>query len=102
MTLEIFIPCYYGSVVIHKSEQLTTKIFNSSWINRSKKYRSSIRIMLQRSLKPIIPLAGGMFVIALPTFVTVNICFHFYVLFFYDFFFYNFRSYELLIHYLHS
>lgn len=71
MTLEILIPCYYGSITIRKSEQLTTKIFNSNWIDRPIEYRSSIRILLQRSLKPIIPKAGGIFAIALPTFVTV-------------------------------
>lgn len=73
MTMEIFLPCFYGSIVVRKSEELVRKIYNANWIDRSKEYRLSIRIMVQRSLRPIVPMAGGMFATSLPTFVSVSI-----------------------------
>lgn len=71
MTTEVFIPCYFGSVVIQKSNRLTTKIYESNWIDKVHSFKSSLKIMLINSIEPLTPLAGGLFVIGLPTFLTV-------------------------------
>lgn len=73
MTIEIFIPCYFGSIVTQKSEQLSIRLYESNFVDQSKAFRSSMRIFVERSLQPIIPsAAGGILIIGLPTFIAVN------------------------------
>lgn len=71
MTIEIFIPCYYGSIVTIKSADLTLNMYKSDWISQTKSFTSSMKIFMERTLRPIVPYAGGFFLIGLPTFISV-------------------------------
>lgn len=55
-----------------KSQLLSSQIFASNWIEQSAAFHSSMRIFVQRSLRPIVPYAGRLIVIGLPTFVSVS------------------------------
>lgn len=71
MTLEIFIPCYFGTLVTLKSNDLPFFVYKSNWIEQTKAFKSSMGIFLERAKKPIVPFAGGLFIIGLPTFIAV-------------------------------
>lgn len=69
----LFIPCYYGSVLSKKSEQLSVRLFKCNWINRSQRFKSALAFFMHCSQKPIVLYTlMGLFAIELPTFVTVN------------------------------
>lgn len=69
-------PCYYGSIVKAKSEQLPHRMFNANWIEQTPSFKKSMLIFGERAKRPIAPFAGGLFALALPTFVAVC-CFSF-------------------------
>lgn len=72
MAIEIFVPCYFGSVVTAKSERLAGAMYASAWPERGRRFRGSMGVLVERSLRPIVPLCGGLVVIGLPTFVSVS------------------------------
>lgn len=88
MVAEIFVPCYYGTVLIDKSKELTDQIYSSNWINQKWKYKQAMMIFVERTLRPIRIRAGGLFLLNLQTFLSVNEQLRiFFKRFLYDFFF---------------
>lgn len=75
MTYQISIPCYFGSIVKHKSEQLPLDLLESDWLDGRTSMRRSITIIGERVKRPITPFAGGLFAVGLPTFVSVSFFF---------------------------
>lgn len=73
MIIEIFVPCYFGSVVVEKSRKLTHDMFLSNWIERGPLFKKSLGILVERTFRPIATFAGGVFLLHLPTFLSVNI-----------------------------
>lgn len=72
MTYQIFIPCYFGSIVQEKSEQLPFDLVDSNWLEGKASLRRSVTIIGERVKRPITPFAGGLFAVGLPTFVSVK------------------------------
>lgn len=70
---QIYIPCLCGSDVTFRSDQLSYSIFKSNWIEQSAAFKKSMLIFVEGSIKPIIPMAGGLFEIGLPRFVAVSV-----------------------------
>lgn len=72
MLVQMFLPCYYGSVLTQESKQLAIQAYNSNWTEQSVRFKSGLQIFIERVLRPIVPCtAEGVFIIGLPTFVTV-------------------------------
>lgn len=71
MTYQIFIPCYYGSAVQAKSEQLPGGLMAAGWLGASAAFRRSLTVVGERVKRTIQPFAGGLFAVGLPTFVAV-------------------------------
>lgn len=72
MLTEIFVPCYFGSVVTQKSNEITRHIYESNWIPQTEKYKQAYRIFVERTFYPIKLHAGGYFVLGLETMLKVN------------------------------
>lgn len=72
MVTEIFVPSYFGSEVLIKSETLTYDIFKSNWIAAPKRYTNLVRILVERTLRPIAIFAEGVFVLNLTTLLKVS------------------------------
>lgn len=72
MIFEILMPCYYGSKIKEKSEQLPTQMFSANWPEQSKEFKSCMLIFGERAIRPISPFAGGILALSLPTFVSVR------------------------------
>lgn len=71
MTLQIFMPCYYGSVVYAKSSMLSTCGFESNWLEQSLSFKKSLIIFVERTIRPIGLKAGGLFDLNLKIFLSV-------------------------------
>lgn len=72
MMYQILIPCYFGSIVVRKSDELLGKMYASNWIEQSKRFKASLLIFGERAQKPIVPVAAGLFDVSLPTYVSVR------------------------------
>lgn len=72
MIFEIFVPCYYGSVVIAKSNQLTRDMYFSNWLEQKPKYKSAMLILTLRTFRPVTIYGGGIFSLNLVTFLSVS------------------------------
>lgn len=72
MITQIFIPSYFGSTVYIKTEKLCYNIFESNWTPTSLKYKRSMQILVERTLRPITIYAAGIFELNLTTLLKVN------------------------------
>lgn len=61
MVCEIFLPCYAGSVVFYKSQQLLGAVYRCNWIVQSRRFKSALLIFGERVKQPIEPAAAGLF-----------------------------------------
>lgn len=72
MIIEIFVPCFFGSVVMEKSRKLTYDAFNSNWMAHGPLFRKSLSILVERTFRPVATFAGGLFLLQLPVFLSVS------------------------------
>lgn len=72
LTIELYVPCYCASRVTEVSDYLPRRIFYSNWFAQSREFKSSMILFLERAKQPIVPMAGGLFEIGLPIFVSVE------------------------------
>ncbi|XP_067626204.1 odorant receptor 94a-like [Eurosta solidaginis] len=73
MTLQIFLPCYFGNEIILSSGALNSAIYKADWIQCSPKIRKYLIIYMEMLQMPVKIRAGGFFEIGLPVFVkTIN------------------------------
>lgn len=63
--------CYFGSRLSEESRAITRAIYASQWIDRNEKCKRTIRILTERSMRPMTVYAGGLFDLSLPTFLKV-------------------------------
>lgn len=61
MFTEIFIPAYFGTSLIVSSAYLPYDIFKSNWIGQSEKFKQLMKILAERTLRPIAIHATGIF-----------------------------------------
>lgn len=72
MLVELIIPCYFGSLVIAQSERLSVSVFQCDWHGQPLRFQWMVRMVIVAAQRPIVLYTfKGLFVIALPTFVTV-------------------------------
>lgn len=82
MVFEMYIPCYYCTLVSSISAKLPVSIYNSNWLWQSLKFKRTMRIMVSRSLKPVRTIvSGGLFEVGLPTFLLVSLTTYMFILF---------------------
>lgn len=70
---QLFIPCLSAGALTANSKRLPYFLFGCNWLEQRKQFKSSMFIFVERAKKPIIPMAGGLFEIGLPRFVSVRI-----------------------------
>lgn len=73
MVTQVFVPSLYGSILLDRSIDMTRTIYLSNWIERNRKYKQAMQIFTVRTFKPMTIYAGGVFLLSLPTFVSVSI-----------------------------
>ncbi|XP_031633731.1 odorant receptor 33b-like [Contarinia nasturtii] len=71
MFIEIYIPCFFGTILHYKSDELTASIFHSNWIEQNAYFKHLMIIFTQGTIRPIRIFAGGLFEVNLPTFLAI-------------------------------
>lgn len=73
MIIQVFVPSIYGTILSWNSAKLTHSIFASNWTDRDAKYKRAFTIFVERTFRPMAIYAGGLFLLSLPTFLSVTI-----------------------------
>lgn len=71
MTLEIFLPCYFGSKLSEASSNLSTGLFHSLWINQNEETKAICKVFMENSKKEMKMSAFNMFDLNLTTFKSI-------------------------------
>ncbi|CRK88698.1 CLUMA_CG002438, isoform A [Clunio marinus] len=76
----IFLPCYFGNEVLLASQEFSTSLFHSDWIEENKNFKTAMKMVLENTKKPIeITVAQGVFPVNLLTFLRIiNSAYSFY------------------------
>ena len=82
ITMEIYLPCYYGNNLRIASEKLSTKLFHTDWICESEDFKIAMKLFMENVKKPIIISALNIFDLNLDNFIKVcNFAYSLYALF---------------------
>lgn len=69
---QTWLNCHFGSCLSHETEGITHAIYSSPWMDRNEQCKRGVRILVERSRRPMTIYAGGLFELSLPTFVSVS------------------------------
>lgn len=70
--LGIFIPFYFGSVAIEKSNKISERAYESNWIGENRKFCKALQIFIGGTVRPVRFYAGGLIPVNLNSFLQVN------------------------------
>ncbi|XP_063616830.1 odorant receptor 2a-like [Cydia splendana] len=71
MILQILVPCWFGTRMQDKSQQLSQAVYDCDWTAKSRYFKSSMRLFVERANKPLTITAGKMFPLSLTTFTSI-------------------------------
>lgn len=71
MALEIFLPCYFGTVLSVTSSELSTAFFHSNWINESESFKKLSKMFFENAKSDMKITALGVFDVNLTTFNSI-------------------------------
>jgi hypothetical protein len=72
-TCALFIPCYFGNVLLDVTDDLSYDLFSSEWVDADMKYKRSMIIFGENLMQPIVLSAWGFEEITLEIFQEVSI-----------------------------
>lgn len=72
MMVQIYLPCYYGNEITHKSQLLTNALHSCEWYRFDRLTRRDVKLLMIRTNKPMELKAGGFFRYSLESFTTVG------------------------------
>lgn len=82
MTLQIFLPCYFGNEILISSQHLSMDLFHSDWTSKSHKFKIAMKLFMENAKRPIKITAFGIFEVNLATFTSIcNSAFSLYAVF---------------------
>lgn len=59
MMVQVYLPSYFGSEVIHASERFTQILFHSNWTRKPRDTKKALLMMLASGRKPLKVTAAG-------------------------------------------
>ncbi|KAI8431924.1 hypothetical protein MSG28_004467 [Choristoneura fumiferana] len=71
MNLQVFVPSWLGTQLRFESQELMVAAYKSDWIPRSKSYRQSIKLFLERAKHPVVITGLKIFPLSLATYISV-------------------------------
>ncbi|XP_063538507.1 odorant receptor 85a-like [Cydia strobilella] len=71
MNLQIFVPAWLGTQLTYESEALTTAAYKSEWLPRSKRYKSSIKLLMERAKNPVVITGLKIFPLSLAVYIQI-------------------------------
>ncbi|KAI8431922.1 hypothetical protein MSG28_004467, partial [Choristoneura fumiferana] len=70
MNLQVFVPSWLGTQLRFESQELMVAAYKSDWIPRSKSYRQSIKLFLERAKHPVVITGLKIFPLSLATYIS--------------------------------
>jgi hypothetical protein len=70
-TIQILLPCYFATNLTLASQQLSTSLFHSNWLNESPKFKSTMKIVMEMSKKKIEVKSFGAYEVNLEKFLMI-------------------------------
>ncbi|XP_023030097.2 odorant receptor Or1 [Leptinotarsa decemlineata] len=71
MLMQVFLYCYYGTMLYEESNTLTTAIYESEWYNYDHRSKKCLLTLMERAKRPIKQTAGKFFDLSLETFTMI-------------------------------
>nr|QEE82774.1 odorant receptor 56 [Conogethes pinicolalis] len=71
MIFQIFLPTYLGAQLTEQSELIVTAAYNTDWIPRSKSFKRSLGLLMERAKTPIVITGLKMFTLSLENFSSI-------------------------------
>nr|QZH55115.1 odorant receptor 19 [Achelura yunnanensis] len=71
LLLELFVYCYYGTLLENESNFVNESVYLCDWTSLSPKFRKQLMIAMIRWSRPITPMAAGLVPLSLNTFIAV-------------------------------
>ncbi|XP_013175755.1 PREDICTED: odorant receptor 46a, isoform A-like [Papilio xuthus] len=71
MVIQIMVPCWFGTRIMEKSCLLSRAVYSCNWTSRSRRFKSSLRLFVERTNRPISITGGKMFTLSLVTFSSI-------------------------------
>ncbi|XP_030757557.1 odorant receptor 22b-like [Sitophilus oryzae] len=71
MSWEVFLYCYFGSILYNESASLITDIYVTDWLNLDIKCQKALVTIMENGKRPLIIRAGKIIDISLDTFATI-------------------------------
>ncbi|KAJ3656610.1 hypothetical protein Zmor_015674 [Zophobas morio] len=71
MLAEVFLYCYYGTILFEENNTLISSIYMGKWYNYDVKSQRALITLMERSKRPLIITAGQILDLSLETFTTI-------------------------------
>nr|AST36253.1 putative odorant receptor OR13 [Hedya nubiferana] len=71
MIIQILVPCWFGTRIQDKSQLLSEAVYSCDWSAKTRYFKSSLRLFVERANKPLSITAGKMFPLSLTTFTSI-------------------------------
>ncbi|KAJ8943736.1 hypothetical protein NQ318_007184 [Aromia moschata] len=71
MLTEIYLFCYYGTVLYEESDSIVNAIYMSEWYNYDNKSKKALITLMERAKRPMVVTAGKLLDLSLVTFTTI-------------------------------
>lgn len=69
---EIFMPCYFGTLLTETNDRLSGAIYSSNWPDLPQSFKKALIMFLEYTKRPKIMISGKIFTVSLSTFLTVK------------------------------
>lgn len=73
MLNEIFLPCYFGTILTSTNENVLKAIYSSNWPDMSQSFKNTMIIFVEQLQRPRVMKSGKIFTLSLFSFLTVII-----------------------------
>ncbi|XP_038208040.1 odorant receptor 46a-like [Zerene cesonia] len=71
MIVQILIPCWFGTRIMDKSTLVSQAIYQCDWTTQSRRFKSSMRLFMERAQRPLSINGWKMFLLSLNTFTSI-------------------------------
>ncbi|XP_039757897.1 odorant receptor 46a-like [Pararge aegeria] len=71
MIVQIMVPCWFGTRIMDKSSLLSQAIYTCDWTARSRRFKSSLKLFVERANRPLSITGWKMFPLSLNTFTSI-------------------------------
>ncbi|XP_023952804.2 odorant receptor 46a-like [Bicyclus anynana] len=71
MTMQIMVPCWFGTRIMDKSCHLSQAVYACNWTPQSRRFKSSLKLFVERANRPLSITGWKMFPLSLNTFTSI-------------------------------